>query len=76
LKSLGKYVGHLHLHDNFGQRDEHLPVGCGTFPFGELFEILRKIKAAPTVTLEAHNTKCLSQSLDNIRDMELFKFLK
>lgn len=76
LKSLGKYIGHLHLHDNFGQRDEHLPVGCGTFPFGDFFEMLRKIKAAPTITLEAHNTECLSQSLDNIRDMELFKFLK
>jgi sugar phosphate isomerase/epimerase len=73
---MGKYVGHLHLHDNFGQRDEHLPVGCGTFPFADLFEILKKIKAKPTVTLEAHNPDCLSQSLNNIKSMELLKFLK
>jgi len=33
LTTLGKYLGHLHLHDNFGQQDEHLPVGQGTFPF-------------------------------------------
>jgi sugar phosphate isomerase/epimerase len=74
LKAMGKYLGHLHLHDNFGQRDEHLPVGHGTFPFLELFETLKKIKAKPTVTLEAHNPDNLSQSLNNIKSMELFNF--
>ncbi|KQC07486.1 MAG: hypothetical protein APR62_06375, partial [Smithella sp. SDB] len=40
LKELGKYLGHLHLHDNFGRLDEHLPVGDGTFPFARFFQIL------------------------------------
>jgi sugar phosphate isomerase/epimerase len=76
LKAMGKYLGHLHLHDNFGKMDEHLPVGCGTFPFVELFETLKNIKAKPTVTLEAHHPDNLSQSLENIKSMELLKFLK
>ena len=76
LKAMGKYLGHLHLHDNFGQRDEHLPVGHGTFPFAELFDTLKKIKAKPTVTLEAHHPDNLSQSLENIKSMEVLKFLK
>jgi len=76
LKALGKYLGHLHLHDNFGQRDEHLPVGNGTFPFEELFSAIRKLKAKPSITLEAHNPKNLSQSLENVRNMELLKFLQ
>jgi len=76
LKELGKYLGHLHLHDNFGQRDEHLPVGQGTFPFDDLFQFLRKMKVSPTVTLEAHNPNNLTASLENINRMELLKFLK
>lgn len=76
LKAMGKYVGHLHLHDNFGKRDEHLPSGNGTFPFEEFFKFLKRIKANPTITLEAHNPNDLWQSLENIKDMKLFKFLK
>lgn len=76
LKALGKYLGHLHMHDNFGHRDEHLPVGNGTFPFEELFRTLRRIKIKPTVTLEAHNPNYLTQSLENIKNMELLKFLQ
>jgi len=74
MKELGKYTGHLHMHDNLGQRDEHLPVGCGTFPFTELFESLRSLKVRPTITLEAHNEKDLLQSLNNIRSMEPLYF--
>ncbi|MEN6621746.1 MAG: sugar phosphate isomerase/epimerase family protein [Smithella sp.] len=54
LDELGKYLGHLHLHDNIGERDEHLPVGKGNFPFFELFQILRQLNIRPTITLEAH----------------------
>jgi sugar phosphate isomerase/epimerase len=68
---LGKYLGHLHLHDNNGGKDEHLPVGNGTFPFAELFEMLKELKAKPTITLEAHAEAHLWQSLDNIDKMGL-----
>jgi len=74
MREMGKYLGHLHLHDNFGQRDEHLAVGCGTFPFAELFQILRKMKINPTITLEAHNQDSLWQSMNNIHDMKLLSF--
>lgn len=76
LRTMGRYLGHLHLHDNFGKMDEHLPVGRGTFPFMEFFQTLKKIKATPTVTLEAHNPSGLSQSLENVRRMEFLQFLK
>ena len=75
LAELGKYLGHLHLHDNYGRTDEHLPVGCGTFPFIELFETLRTIKAKPTLTLEAHSQDDLWQSINNIKAMALLDFL-
>jgi len=37
---LGKDIVHLHVHDNHGQRDEHLPVGRGTIDFAPLAPIL------------------------------------
>lgn len=70
---LGKYLGHLHLHDNYGGKDEHLPVGRGTFPFSEFFQKLREIKAEPTITLEAHAEDNLWESLTNIKKMGILK---
>ena len=69
LEELGQYLGHLHLHDNHGRFDEHLPVGNGTFPFAELFQTLQEIKAKPSITLEAHAQADLWQSLSNIKEM-------
>ena len=76
MQELGKYLGHLHLHDNRGKTDEHLPVGCGTFPFTDLFENLRAIGAKPTITLEAHGEDKLWESMNNISSMKLLDFLK
>jgi sugar phosphate isomerase/epimerase len=74
LQELGKYLGHLHLHDNRGKTDEHLPVGCGAFPFAELFQTLRAIGAKPSMTLEAHDQDDLWESLYNIKSMNLLDF--
>lgn len=32
---------HLHVHDNHGERDEHLPVGNGTVPWKKVVQALR-----------------------------------
>jgi sugar phosphate isomerase/epimerase len=74
MQELGKYLGHLHVHDNHGKADEHLPIGCGTFPFAELFETLRTFGVKPSMTLEAHNPDNLLQSLNNIKKMNLLDF--
>ncbi len=75
LKELGKYLGQLHLHDNFGERDEHLAVGKGTFPFEELFAWLRKNKKNPVFTLEAHDQKELWKSIGNIKKEGYLDFI-
>ncbi len=67
LQELGQYLGHLHLHDNHGRSDEHLPVGEGKFPFTELFQTLKEMKKTPVITLEAHAQDDLWQSLNNIK---------
>jgi sugar phosphate isomerase/epimerase len=40
VEMLGKHIVHLHVHDNHGRRDEHLPVGRGTIDFTPLAPIL------------------------------------
>ena len=72
MEQLGPYIGHLHLHDNFGRFDEHLPVGSATFEFAALFAALKKIPVRPTVTLEAHAQEHLWQSIANLQKMPLW----
>jgi len=72
MEQLGRYIGHLHLHDNFGKFDEHLPVGTATFPFERFFIALKDMKARPTITLEAHAQEHLWQSAANLQKMSLF----
>ncbi len=73
MQQMGGFIGHLHLHDNFGKFDEHLPVGTATFPFDQLFAALAKLKSNPTVTLEAHSKEHLWQSLSNLQKMPFLK---
>ncbi len=73
FSELGPYLGHLHLHDNHGRTDEHLPIGCGNFPFDAFFQALQKIQRQPMITLEAHAQDALWQSIENIKKMEYMK---
>jgi len=72
MEQMGRYIGHLHLHDNFGQLDEHLPVGAATFPFDQFFTELKALQVKATITLEAHSQEHLWQSLTNLQKMPLF----
>ena len=40
VKLLGRDIVHLHVHDNHGQRDEHLPIGRGTIDYTPLEPVL------------------------------------
>lgn len=71
MEILGSRIGQIHLHDNNGSLDEHLPVGEGNFPFQEFFEILREQEIDPIITLEPHTEKHLWQMLENIKGMKL-----
>ena len=73
LQRVGNRIGELHLHDNNGQTDDHLPVGEGSFPFRRLFDYLQEKKLKPIFTVEPHNEKNLWGTLQNIRDEGLLK---
>jgi sugar phosphate isomerase/epimerase len=63
---LGKDIVHLHVHDNHGQRDEHLPVGRGTIDFAPLAPILADfggLAVAEVVWDEAKTTEAPEEML-------------
>jgi sugar phosphate isomerase/epimerase len=63
LEALAAYLGEVHLHDNDGTRDAHLPIGRGTIDFDVLFRFLRKRGIAPMLTLEPHRKEHIAESL-------------
>lgn len=71
MEILSPYLGQLHIHDNSGQGDDHLPVGEGTFPFASLFTMLRERNLCPIVTIEAHSEGDLWKALRKIQMMDL-----
>lgn len=42
VEQIAKHVTHVHLTDNFGYGDSHLPPGMGNVPFKEIMEELEK----------------------------------
>ncbi len=62
LDSLGPYIIELHLHDNSGEADAHLPMGEGSFDFEMLFSKLSLDGIVPTI--EAHNIDDVRTALE------------
>ncbi|MCM2264914.1 MAG: sugar phosphate isomerase/epimerase [Desulfuromonadales bacterium] len=71
LANLAPRLLHLHLHDNHGQSDDHLPVGEGVIDFAPIFRMLAGMPAAPSITLEAHNPDELQRSYANLQNLRV-----
>ena len=69
LETISPSLFHLHLHDNHGHADEHLPVGDGTIDFTPLQLKLRKLTTLPSITLEAHSEEHLKRSLHQVEEL-------
>ncbi|MBF0119939.1 MAG: sugar phosphate isomerase/epimerase [Desulfobacterales bacterium] len=64
VKELGAYIGQLHLHDNFGKKDDHIAMGKGIINFPKFFDMLKiQKKTIPILTLEPHREEELWPSL-------------
>jgi sugar phosphate isomerase/epimerase len=44
IKAFGPRLQHIHLHDNHGEKDEHLEVGKGSIRFAELADFLQNFR--------------------------------
>ncbi|BBO76595.1 xylose isomerase [Desulfosarcina widdelii] len=52
LDRFGRRIGHFHLSDNRGKRDDHLAVGQGTVKFAVLVDRIKALGYDDTITLE------------------------
>lgn len=66
FSALAHRTVHLHLHDNRGTGDDHLPIGEGDIDFATLFRLVAALPKAPTMTLEAHSREALLRSLSAV----------
>jgi sugar phosphate isomerase/epimerase len=71
MDGLGFRIGQIHIHDNNGFLDEHLPVGEGNFPFQAFFQLIHQKKLKPVITLESHSEKHLWRMLENIKALNI-----
>jgi len=67
LLPLEKKIREMHLHDNHGTVDEHLPIGMGTFPFRELKSFIKKLHPI-MFTIEPHGEPRVEESIKNLKE--------
>jgi sugar phosphate isomerase/epimerase len=63
---LSRHLQEIHLHDNDGSHDHHLPVGAGTIDFRGLFRLLDAHGLTPLLTVEPHTEADLIRTLAGI----------
>jgi sugar phosphate isomerase/epimerase len=52
IRILGDHISHVHVSDNKGREDDHLPIGAGKINFREVIKALEIIDYKETVTFE------------------------
>ena len=71
VQRFGDRIGHIHVSDNRGIHDDHLPVGAGTVNFPALVRNLKKSGYNETLTLEVfvENRQLLVESRERLKEM-------
>jgi sugar phosphate isomerase/epimerase len=67
MEVLGGRLVEVHLHDNNGEEDQHLPPGDGKFDFTGFFSHLWTRRLSPLYTLEVHQEEDLPRSFEAVR---------
>lgn len=75
MKGVSDYVDtfrdrlvHIHLHDNHGKEDEHLPLGMGKIDLRKVISFLKGVEYGRTITFEVFTSRS-----EAVRSRELFK---
>ena len=63
---VGTYIAEAHIHDNFGTRDDHLPVGEGQIDFDLFFSLMARYAPDAAWTIEAHCREAVGRALANL----------
>lgn len=72
ISTVGRNVGYMHVHDNHGQRDEHLVPGKGTIDWHSLSEAIKKLNINPGVLFEVDSLPDSIAALDFFHENVLY----
>ena len=67
IEAFGPDLRELHLHDNRGIRDDHLPVGEGSINFRGVLLAAGDAGAEPILTVEPHREDHFGRSISSLR---------
>jgi len=70
-KLLHKFIANVHLHDNNGREDEHLPIGKGSIDFIGVFRRMKDWRSEKPLIIECHSFAGIKESIDFMRQ-EMF----
>jgi sugar phosphate isomerase/epimerase len=70
IDAFGDRLTHVHIHDNHGKWDEHLPLGSGKIDFRNVVRSLKEINYDRTITFEVFTSRT-----DAVHSREFFKRL-
>lgn len=62
-RRLGPWTAEVHVHDNHGSIDEHLPLGEGEFDFRGFFTLLSEYSEGVVLTIEQHGEEAAKRGL-------------
>ncbi len=68
-EAFGKEIGLMHVHDNRGQRDDHLPVGEGTLNYRGVLLAALDAGARPILTVEPHRREHFARFVSGLREI-------
>ncbi len=66
-EAFGEGIGLLHVHDNRGRRDDHLPVGEGTINYRGVLLAVVDAGARPILTVEPHRKEHFPRSVAGLQ---------
>lgn len=69
---LGEYIRYLHLSDNLGHFDDHLPIGAGAIDWAKTDALWRKLQRPTPMTLEVGGIPGVKKSLAFLREHDYF----
>ena len=64
IKKYGRNLYHMHIHNNFGENDDHSNLLNGTLDFNEIFECLRNEGLSPSIVLEMYSKDDILKSIN------------
>ncbi len=74
FEELGEWTGYLHLSDNGGTYDDHLPLGQGTVDWEEADALWRSLDRDTVITLEVGGIRGVEDSTGFLREHGFFGF--